>query len=172
MNDRERELRERVEANPTDPEALAELARLVGRQREGKLEAVELRKRQVEAAAAADVADAMMSLARAQVEARRDADAIETVRQLAENEPDTAEAFELLGELYRRIGATEEAVGAFRRAAELQPDAVQPRVALLVCLNDLGRSEEAREVVASIQEIGSGDPAVTALVRQLLQGRS
>lgn len=171
MSDRERELRDRVEANPSDAGALAELAREVGRQRDRKLEAVELRKRQVEAAAPAEVADALMSLARAQVEARRDAEAIVTLREAVEAETEHAEAFELLGELLRRRGDLEEAAEGFRRAAELQPQAVQPRIALLACLTDLGQSDEVHEVVAAIHSIGSGDPAVAALVRQLLQGR-
>jgi tetratricopeptide (TPR) repeat protein len=170
MNDRERELRQQVEANPNDPEALAELAREVGRRRDRKLEALELWQRRVEVAEPAEVADALMSLARAQVEARREAEAIETLRRTVDTETERAEAFELLGELQRREGAMEEAVEAFRRAAELQPNAVQPRIALLMCLNELGRKNEVQQVAAAIHEIGSGDPAVAALLRRMLQG--
>ena len=171
MKERETELRERMAEAPDESEAMRELARLIGAERGRKAEAVELWQSYVETVDAADVPAALLALGRAQVEARREADAIETLRRCTEEAPELPEAFEVLGALLRRAGDLESAADAFSRAAELQPDAVQPLLALVACLDEGGRSAEAGAVLGSIQKLGSGDPAVLALIQELMQRR-
>jgi tetratricopeptide (TPR) repeat protein len=171
VNDREKNLRERISENRTDPDALRELALLIGQARDRKTEAVDVWQRYLDAADAADVSDALLGLGRAQIEARLEVEAIETLRRCTREAPELPEAFETLGSLLHRSGDLEAAAGALRRAAELQPGNVQPLLALLSCLDEMGDSDAAREVLGSAQKIASSDPAVAALIRELLQRR-
>lgn len=170
MSEREEELRRRVADSPSDAELLGELARLVGEGRSRKAEAVELWERHAASVEPAARPAALLALGRAQVEARREAEAIDTLRRCTAAEA-LPEAFEMLGELLRRAGELDEAAGALRRAWELQPGALQPALALVACLDEAGRGEEAQQVLSSIQSAAAGDPAVAALIRQLLHRR-
>lgn len=172
MSQRERELRTRVQRDPDDADALRELARVVGRSRTGKDEAIDLWRRHLEVAAPSDRAAARLALAHALIQARREPEAIQTLRECTRDSPDAAEAFDLLGELLRRAGDLEEAVGALTRAIELEPDAVRPRVALVTCYDALGREREARAALQSLAGLGADDPAITALVRELMHRRA
>jgi Flp pilus assembly protein TadD len=171
VDDREAELRRQLAEGPLDPEVTLELARLVGEQRDRKAEAVELLERHLASVEPEDRPAALLALGRAQVEARRGAEALATLRECTQTAPDNASAFELLGELLRRAGDLEAAEGALRRAVELQPGALQPQLALVSCLDELGRSDEAQEVLAGIQRSAAGDPAVAALLRELMHRR-
>ncbi len=171
MNDRELQLRERLTRAPKDAEALRELAGLVGARRGGRAEVVELWSRYLEVVDASGRADALLALARAQVEARQSRGAIETLRRCTEEAPDSVEAFDLLGELLRGAGELEAAVEALRRAAHLDPQAIRPRLALVSCLDGLGCSGEAERELAAVRALGSSDPAIGALVMALMQRR-
>lgn len=164
-------MRERLAAEPDEAEALLELARHVGADRTRKVEAVELWERYAKAVDEADLGDALLGLARAQVEARSDEAAIATLERCIASPQPPAPAFELLGHLLGRHGRLQEAVEALRRATDLQPRDVGPRIALVTCLDALGRESEASRVLAEIAEIGGDDPAVQALIRELMHRR-
>lgn len=168
---RERSLRRAFERDPSNVVVARELARLLGRRRERRDEVVELWQRHVDAVAGSETVDARMSLARAQIEARRERDALSTLRRCVEEAPNHSPAFDLLGELLRQLGLLEEAVEALRTAGRLDPDAVRPRVALVTCLDALGRREEAQEVLEYLQRKGAEDPRLAALVRELMHRR-
>jgi tetratricopeptide (TPR) repeat protein len=168
----ERELRARLERDPTDGDALRELVRRVGTDRDGKREVVELWRRHVEAVDGPDEGAALLGLARSQVAARQEEDAIETLGRCVERLPDSAEAHGLLGELLRRAGRLEAAVEALSRATDLDPDSLEPRVALVACYDALGREREARAALESIRDLGAGNPAIGALVQELMHRRA
>ncbi len=171
MNDREAELRARLADSPDDAEALGELASIVGAARRRKTEAVELWKRYAAAVAPSRLGDATLALARAQVEARQEGEAIESLKRCSELNPDAFDAFDLLGELLRRQGQLEEAAEALRRAVRLDPGALRPRLALVTCLDGLGRSDEARAALVEAEKLGEGDPAVRGLIQELMRRR-
>jgi Flp pilus assembly protein TadD len=168
---REDELRGRLEVG-ADPEALRELAALVGRDRARRGEAVELHRRLVETVEESGRGAALLALARAEIEARRTGDAIETLRRCTKASPEMAEAYDLLGELLRGAGLLEEAVGVLRRAAELEPANLRPRLALVVCLDSLGRRDEATRVLQGAAESAGEDAAMQALIREIMHRRS
>lgn len=168
---REEGLRARLEADASDQEALVALAELVGRARDRKGEAVELWERYAGLVAPSQVGQALLGLARAQVEARCEDEAIATLeRSIAEGAKLFA-VYELLGELLRRAGRLEEAAAAFRQANALDAQAVETRLALIACLDALDRSEEAKAEIDALRAIGQDAPAVAALVRELMQRR-
>ncbi len=171
MNDREAELRARLAESPDDPDALAELASIVGAGRRRKTEAVELWKRHAAAVAPGQLGDALLALARAQVEARQEGQAIESLQRSTELNPETFDAFDLLGELLRRVGRLEEGAEALRRAVRLDPQALRPRLALVTCLDGLGRTDEARVALVEAQKLGEDDPAVRGLIQELIRRR-
>jgi Flp pilus assembly protein TadD len=165
------QLRDHLTQRPSDSEALRELAELVSAERHRKGEAVELWQRYVEAVHADRIDEALLCLARAQVEARREADAIMTLERCTAEDIGLGEALELLGELLRRAGRFEDAVSVLQRAAELDDEAVQPRLALVACFDALERPREAEAALESVRALGQKDPAIAALVRELVQRR-
>lgn len=156
---------------PDDANALREAAEAAGADRGRKQEAVDLWRRYVEIVDRPELGEALLDWGRALVQARREREAVDVLRRCAEECPDRFEVHDLLGQVLKRTGSLEEAVAAFRRAAELAPGEVQPRVALVVCLDALGKSEEADAVVRALGERSAQDPALRALVQELLQRR-
>jgi cytochrome c-type biogenesis protein CcmH/NrfG len=171
IDDSEHTLRERIAADPRDASAFHELAQLVGSMRGRKDEAVELWRRYIDLADAARLPGARLALGRAQIEARQDGEAVETLRTCVAENPGNIEALCLLGELLRRGGELEEAAKAFRSAAEREPETIRARIALLSCLEAMGNEAEAQSVLQSIQQQAVGDSAVAALLRELMQRR-
>lgn len=170
MSQREQALRDRLARDPGDSAASRELAELVGAERGRKDEAVELWRRYADVVDIADKGRALLALARAQIEARRERSAIETLIQRSERWPD-AEGLDLLGELLRRDGRLQEAAEALRRAIELSPEAMRPRIALITCLQALGRDAEVQRELEALSAVGAVDPAVAALVQELVRRR-
>ncbi len=72
-------------------------------------------------------------------------------RLLAER-PDSYEATLLSGLVERRRGNTEDALTLYRRAGRLRPEAVEAPYNEAMLLNDLGRVDEAREVLLRLAE--------------------
>jgi Flp pilus assembly protein TadD len=167
----EKELRDRIEEAPGDAEVLRQLAQLVGRHRGRKDEAVGVWLRYVDAVPGQQKAEALLALARAQVEARQNGQAIETLHRCTAEDPGMFAGLELLGALLRQEGRFEEAVGVFEKAVKIDPKAVQPRVALVSCFDALGRPREAEAVLEQVRAVGTGDPAVLALVQELIRRR-
>jgi tetratricopeptide (TPR) repeat protein len=171
VTDRERRLRERVRQAPEDAAALRELAELVGKARTRKDEAVGFWRRYLEVAGREHIGEGLLALGRAQVEARKEREAIETFRRCTVEWPTCFTAFDLLGELLRLEGEHEMAVKALQRAVELDPSAIRPRLALVSCFDSLGRAAEAEAALDEVRELDSGDAAILALVRELVQRR-
>ena len=96
MTDKEQQIRDRIAGDPSDAEALRELAEHVGAKRDRKDEAVELWRRYVEVVDAGETSQALFRLANAQVQARRDPEAIEVLERCTQIAPEYAEAFDLL----------------------------------------------------------------------------
>jgi lipopolysaccharide biosynthesis regulator YciM len=171
MTDQERRLRERVHEAPDDAPALRELAELVGRARTRKGEDVDLWRRYLEVAGGELIGEALLALGRAQVEARKEREAVETLRRCTVEWPTCFTAFDLLGELLRLEGEHEAAVEALQRAIELDPSAIRPRLALVSCFDALGRAADAEAALEHVRELDPGDPAILALVQELVQRR-
>jgi tetratricopeptide (TPR) repeat protein len=167
----EKELRERIEEAPEDSRALRQLAELVGRDRTRREEAVELWQRYVESVSGSEKAEALLALGRAQVQARENSGALDTLRRCIAEEPNLFGGLELLGELLRQKGRFDEAVEVFERAVEVEPGAVQPRFALVSCFDALGKTRQAESVLAQVRAMNANDPAVLALVQELMRRR-
>jgi len=77
-----------------------------------------------------------------------------------------ADAHNLLGLSMALVGRQADALGAFDRALELNPRYIEAHLNRAVLLNDLGRTEEAREAFERAERLGrpdeSGFPAVVA----------
>jgi len=151
--------------------AVRERAEKLSAERGRKEEAVELWRRYVEIVEPSKIGEALLGLGRALVEARRDGEAVDVLRRCVEESPGCLAAHDLLGQVLKQSGSLEAAVEAFKRAAELSPGDVQSRVALVGCLEALGRREEADDVIRALGARGVRDPAIGALIRELLQRR-
>lgn len=171
MTDRERHLRDRISEAPEDAAALRELAELVAAERGRRDEVVDIWRRYLEVIDPSRTGEALLALARAQVEARRESDAIETLRRCTAEWPECFAAFDLLGELLRHAGEYDAAIEALQRAAELEPESVRPRVALVSCFDAAGRLAEAEAALEGLRRLGAGDPAVRALAQELARRR-
>lgn len=171
MLDREARLREAIAREPDDAGAVRELANLVGRSRGRKEEAAELWARYAELSDVDDTPEPLLLLARALIEARREEEAVEALVRCSALHPEEPAAFDLLGDVLRHQGRLEEAAEAFERASSLDPGSLRARLALASCLDALGRAEEAQRILQAVQAEGSSDPAVAALLRELLHRR-
>ncbi len=156
---------------PVGAAALRMKAESVGAERDRKNEAVDLWLRYLEVVEPAGTREALYELGRALVQARRDEEAIDVLRRCATEWPESFEAHALLGEVLKQAGDLEAAVGALKRATELSPGDVQPLASLAICLEALGRQSEADAALSALRESSAGNPAVWALMQELLQRR-
>ncbi len=171
MTSGEKRSSERVSGTREDAAALRERAQLAGAERGRRQEAVDLWRRYLVVVGSSGTGEALLELGRALVEARREEEAVDVLRRCTEEWPDCFDAYGLLGEVLRQTGDLEAAVGALERAVALRPDDVQPKVSLVICLDALGRRPEAEKALASLGERGANNPAIRALVQELLQRR-
>ena len=171
MVDRERQLREKLAGEPDDAEAVRELASLVAQARGRKQEAAELWARYAVLSDNEGTPEPLLQLARALIEARREEEAVETLVRCSALHPDEAAVFDMLGEVLRYSGRVEEAAEALERACRLDPESLRPRLALASCMDALGRPEEAQRILEKVRADASADPAVAALVRELIHRR-
>jgi len=156
---------------PADAAALRRKAELLSAERDRKNEAVDLWRRYLEAVEPAGTREALYELGRALVKARRDEEAIDVLRRCAAEWPESFEVHALLGEVLKQNGDLEAAVGALERATELSPGDVQSLASLAVCLEALGRRSEADAALGALRESRVENPAVRALLRELMQRR-
>lgn len=171
MVDREAQLRELLASAPDDVEAVRALASLVGRSRGRKVEAAELWARHARLSDVEDTPEPLLQLARALIEARREEEAVETLRRCSALHPGDPTVFDMLGDVLRHLGRLEEAAEALERACSLDQGSLRPRLALASCLDALGREEEASRILEAVQAEAGSDPAVPALIRELLHRR-
>lgn len=164
-------VRERNSNTEDDAATLREKAEKLGSERGRREEAVDLWRRYLHVVEQSKLGEALLGLGRALVAARRDEEAVDVLRRCVEVSPECFAAHDLLGQLLKQAGMLEEAVEAFQRAAESSPDDLQPKLALVGCLDALGRTAEADELIRALAVRGARDPAVGALVRELLQRR-
>jgi tetratricopeptide (TPR) repeat protein len=156
---------------PGDAAALRRKAELVGTERGRRNEAVDLWRRYLEVVEPAGTREALYELGRALVQARRAEEAIDVLRRCTMEWPGFFEAHALLGEVLKQTGDLEAAVEALKRATELSPGDVQPLASLAICLEALGRRSEADAALSALRESSAGNPAVWALMQELLQRR-
>ncbi|MEZ5332997.1 MAG: sulfatase-like hydrolase/transferase [Thermoanaerobaculia bacterium] len=79
--------------------------------------------------------------------AGRPADAVRTLQALVEESPRSLEAWQFLGEAYRRQGKWSEAYGAFSEALNLSRGAPELLEAVAQCAVRLGRGDEAIDLL-------------------------
>lgn len=77
-----------------------------------------------------------------------------------------AEAFEQ-GQRHEAEGSVELAEASYRKAADLEPDAAEFRIAHLRVLIELNRDQEAREILDELNKRGFLEPEAQALATQL-----
>lgn len=152
-------------------EMLRKKAEAVSAERGRQDEAVDLWRRYLEVADGTGVGEALLELGRALVKARREGEAVDVLRRCTKELPESFEAHALLGEILKQTGRLEAAVEALERATELKPDDVQPLVSRVICLEALGRRSDAAAALAALRESSAGNPAVAALMQELLQRR-
>lgn len=80
------------------------------------------------------------------------------------SERERSEATYRLGESYRRIGETTLAIGFLSEAAELDPGASEPLIALGQVYLDAGNYEEAVKIKTEQLDVASGDTRVALLI--------
>jgi len=85
-------------------------------------------------------------------------DPIRAARARVEAHPDDAAALVDLGRLYYDAGQLSEALGAFRRAADVDPGTVEPLANISVVLIELGHFHEAIEALDAAQRLAPEDP--------------
>lgn len=111
-------------------------------------------------------AQALLTEARAALEAQDQGRAEEYLNQALEEQPDMLRASLALSELFRRTGRTEEALRVVERAAELSPG--QPRLELerARVLIARGELEAARRALNRADELGASAEELVAVLRQ------
>jgi Flp pilus assembly protein TadD len=171
MTERESQSGKPVSDLPEDAAALRKMAELVGAERGRKQEAVGLWRRYLEVVGPAQSGEALLGLGRALVEAHREGEAVDVLRRCTDEMPASFGAYALLGEILRELGDLEAAADTLKRALALKPDDVQARVSLVICLDALGRRLESEAALSALRDTSAGDPAVLALVQELLQRR-
>jgi Flp pilus assembly protein TadD len=152
-------------------ETLRKRAEAASAERGRQDEAVDLWRRYLDVVDGTGMGEALLELGRALVKARREGEAVDVLRRCTEALPESFEAHALLGEILKQTGRLAAAVEALERAAELNPDDVQALVSLVVCLEALGRRSDAEAALAALRQRGAGNPAVAALMQELLQRR-
>jgi chemotaxis protein methyltransferase WspC len=101
------------------------------------------------------------------VSAGRIAEAINTLRGLVSENPRNAEAHELLGCVYHRMGNLKEAVSAFRRAVFLNPDHPDYLYNLAAALYASGDKWEAARVASECVKRQPGHEGAVRMVERL-----
>ncbi len=101
------------------------------------------------------------------VSAGKPAEAISMLQSLVMEDPRNAEAHELLGCVYYRLGRLKEAVSAFRRAVFLNPDNPTYLYNLASALYALGEKFEAVRIASECLKRQPGHQEATRMVERL-----
>ena len=72
------------------------------------------------------------------------------LEKLVVQEPKNAEAYNLLGKVYHRLGRLEQAKASYQTASSLAPDLLEPRYNLAMLLLDQGDSENSRRIMSEV----------------------
>jgi len=100
--------------------------------------------------------------------ARNQADqALSRLNQVVEMTPDDAQARDVRGLAYLRLGLVPEAVADFRASLANQPNQPDVLYHLAVALEHLGKTAEARRTVAILLKLKPSQPEVRALAERL-----
>ncbi|MCC7059697.1 MAG: tetratricopeptide repeat protein [Burkholderiaceae bacterium] len=84
---------------------------------------------------------------------------METLEKILRAKPDNAALQMRMGQFKLSRNDTTGALANFRRAAELQPKAVEPKVAIAAVLARTGKVDEARAVATALQKEQPANPA-------------
>jgi tetratricopeptide (TPR) repeat protein len=98
--------------------------------------------------------------------------AIDQCLQIEEFAPDYADVTYNLGELYMAAKQVSSALPRLRRAVEINPYAVDRRVALAVALRDVGQKEEAMQQLDRALQLQPDHQAARALRQDIQQERT
>ncbi len=165
-----RQLREYVEANPQDADALLTLAQL-NISINDLLRARTLYERYVQLRPA-DSAGAL-TLANLYFDTREYAKARDRYLEVLAKEPARPDVLTDLGVCYRNLGDPQRAVEIFRKARELRPDMPQALYnEALVLAVDLADYPAADLLVARLRQVQPGNPQTEALASEIERRRS
>ncbi|MCL2457576.1 MAG: tetratricopeptide repeat protein [Desulfobulbus sp.] len=78
--------------------------------------------------------------------------AIPFLAHLAKLLPDSALVFRLLGAAYVKINQLDEALAAFRRSLELEPDHLESLLNTGICLRQMRRFDEAKDIFHQVEQ--------------------
>ena len=110
-------------------------------------------------AAAPDNAQLLSALGTAYLRSDQDALGMETLERVLRARPNDAGLQMRMGQLKLSRGDAAGAMSNFRKAAELQPKALEPRLAMAAALGRDGKFDEARRIAATLQKDAPKSPA-------------
>jgi tetratricopeptide (TPR) repeat protein len=164
------QLREYVEANPNDADALLTLAQL-NLSINDLIRARTLYERYVKLRP--EDTGGVLTLANLYFDTREFAQAKDRYLEVLEREPRRPEVLTDLGVCFRNLGDPQRAVELFRQARALQPDMPQALYnEALVLAVDLADFDTAAERLARLREIQPGNAQVEELAREIERRRS
>lgn len=165
-----RQLREYVEANPDDADALLTLAQL-NLSINDLIRARTLYERYVKLRP--DDRGGVLTLANLYFDTRDYAKAKDRYLEVLAKEPARPDVLTDLGVCFRNLGDPQRAVELFRQAREIRPDLPQTlyNEALVLAL-DLGDFETAAQRIGRLRELQPGNAQVEELAREIERRRS
>ncbi len=160
-----RQLRERVDSNPQDADAVLALAQL-NLQINDLIRARGLFERFV--ALRPQVPEAQLTLANLYFDTREFGQARDLYLKLLESNPNQPEVITDLGSCYRSLGDSKRALELFRKALELRPGYPQALFNEVLVLGlDLRDFAAAAEKLAALRQLQPGNANVEALAAEI-----
>lgn len=159
------QLRQRVDANPNDADAIQSLAQL-NLQINDLLRARALYERYV--ALRPEDANGILMLANLFFDTREFGRARDLYQQLLEKDPNRPEVLTDLGSCYRSLGDPQRALELFRKALEVRPEFSQALFNEVVVLGvDLKDYAAAKTKLEALRRVQPGNPNVEALATEI-----
>ncbi len=106
-----------------------------------------------------DAPQVLSSLGVAYLRTDQDALGMETFERVLRARPNDPALHMRMGQLKLSRKDTAGALASFRKASDLAPKALEPRLAMVAALGQAGRFEEARQIAAALQREAPGSPA-------------